>query len=185
MLIYWALNCASDTRYFTDYLTELTQQSKEVGIVIPWQWGKGIADPMASMCSYPIRMMWAQVWCRRAGFWFKVGLWNPTAMGSNPNSATTRLDSPGQTQEKQPEKTAAETLRAHRRKGNGSLREGNIYPWLAVCNPGKANPRLSPGQSGCPRASIQVRPQPPPKTAQRTHKSNSSSLVWQLRGVIT
>lgn len=140
---------------------------------------------MASTCSFPIMMMWERARCSKAGFWVKVRLCNPTAMGSNPNSDISWLDSPGQTQEKQPKEKSCRAWALTEEREMDHSREGNVHPWLAACNPGRAAPRLSPGLSGRPRTSIQVSPQLPPETAQHTHKSNSSSLVWSLWGVIT
>lgn len=118
--------------------------------------------------------------------WVLVQSWalQPNSRRFNPDSATPWLVSLGQTQEKQPKNSAAETQRSKltEEREMDHSREGNFYPWLAECNAGRAAPRLSPAQPGCPRTSLQVSPQPPPKTAQRTHKSNSSSLIWRCRG---
>lgn len=85
---------------------------------------------MASTFSYHhIRTTRVQVMGRRAGFWFKVGLCNPSSHG-NPNSATFWLDGLGQTQEKKPKKTAPETQRSEV-KEDGEMdraREGSFYP---------------------------------------------------------
>lgn len=62
----------------------------------------------------------------------------------------------------------------------GHLREGNVYPGLAACSAGRAG--LSLGQPAYPRTSTRwVSPQPHPKTAQPTHKSNSPSITWRLK----
>lgn len=83
-----------------------------------------------------------------------------------------------------PKKSATEVFRNKVMKGRemDHLRKGNFCPGVAACNAGRAIPSPSPGQPGYQRRSIcQVSPQPPPKTAQPTHKSNSSSMVWWLR----